>query len=395
MTIVARRRAALLVPWVALAAVSLFAFLQTRARHEAERTRAPASSPPSATISGDGERAGPTLAVVQATEDALDAALVDFEEARARAADLERDRMAVDARRETAEARLSVSKACVEALEAEAAVHEQEAKARDGELEGLRERIRILEDPVLGWIEDAGSEEADRQAKAREAAAKAQPEEVARLRALLEASPMRAAAVANLVSALPESDDAGALVVRVLLAPDAGSERVALVGADALARPAVALALVEEASPEVLGEVLRWLAGRREAFDAHALGLLAEAVRPRLDGFDPVDVATAARAVGVLGLPGAAADLIVLTRHEDVPVRAAAVHALSRIPDLADVREEAERVLLAQLLDDALEVRIAGRLLAEALLGSPVDYDPKAGEAARRKAVDEILDRLD
>jgi len=79
---------------------------------------------------------------------------------------------------------------------------------------------------------------------------------------------------------------------------------------------------------------------------------------------------------------------------EDPSLRAAAAYALSRVPDREKVDDRVKQTLPKLLADEALPVRVAGVMLAEAVLGERLEFDPEADAEARGKAAASILSRL-
>jgi len=394
MSIAARRRAAVLVPWIALAAVTVFAIAQVRARRESEPV---APSPPAPQETSVAPPAPDLTGAAGATETALDEALVDLEHARAETTALAKARAAALARAETAEARLAASQARVGALMAE--VEGLRAAPAPAPAPPAAPSVAAVpapaEDPVAGWLADVSAADAQRRARARERAAEASDEQIARLAALLaEDFEGRSEALARLAASLPAGDARDALVATLLADDAARPEHVVLLGARVVARPGVVEALLRDASAPVLAEALPFVAGGADDLDGDTRARYAAALAERLDRFAVEDLVVATRAAGLLRLPGAAVRLVVLADHEDPAVRAGAAYALSRVPDLDLVRADAVKHLPALLLDASPDVRTAAALLAETLVGGAVAYDPTANEAARREAVDAILQRL-
>ena len=394
MTLVARRRAAVLVPWLALAAVTVFAIVQMRARHRAAQGT-PAVVETAAADPVAAPRSTEDAAAALAAEAALDAALQDLDAARAEAGRLARETTQAWARADAAAALLAAHAARVQALEVEIAT--LRAAATAAPVDAAPAPVE-RQDELLPWVEDAGADDPARRRRALERAAAAGPEEVARLAEMVggEADPV---ALARLAAALPAGDATDAFVLALLLAEraelDVASRVVDSLGPEPLRRPAVLEALLGRAAPGVLQAALGLLAGyEAELGDETRRAELAAALAPRLDGDETAQLHAGARAAGLLRLPGLAPRLAALLTHDEGVVRVAAAHALSRVPDLDVVRAEAAAALPRLLLDEDLAVRIAGALLAEALVGEPLDYDPSASEGARREALDAILDRL-
>lgn len=400
MTFVARRRAAVLVPWLALAAVTAFAIVQMRARHEAVRDAPPlaAETPPSpASPASPVAGSAPTEAALRA-EEALDAALADLEAARAEAGSRAREGVLASARAEAAEARLAAHTARAEALEQEIASLRAAAAERAAEAAEAASTPPAPSEQAA-WVEDAGADDPRRRRRAVERAAAATPDQVAGLEARRVAG-ADLLALARLAAALPSGDATDALVVGLLLdgPVDVGraGRLVTALGSDPLLRPVVMQALLGRASPGMLKVALGQLAGREaDLGDPDARAALTAALAPRFQSSDASQLHAGARAAGILRLPGTAPRLVPLLDHEGAAVRAVAAHALSRVPDLDTVRAGAVKALPGLLLDGSLSVRMAGTLLAETLLGAQVDYDPASGEGARREALDRLLDRLE
>ena len=287
----------------------------------------------------------------------------------------------------------------VQALEAEVAALRAAATAATAAPVDAAPAPVERQDDLLPWVEDAGADDPARRRRALERAAAAGSEEVARLAEMVggEADPV---ALARLAAALPAGDEADALVLELLLEEqtDFGttSRMLSALGSDPLLRPAVLEVVLGRVSPGALKAALGLLAGYEDALgDAERRAELAGFLAPRLASTDASQLHAGARAAGILRLPGVAPRLLELLDHEVAVVRVVAAHALSLVPDLADVRAAAIKALPKLLLDDSLSMRTAGALLAEALVGEPLDdYDPAAGEGARREALDAILDRL-
>ena len=253
---------------------------------------------------------------------------------------------------------------------------------------------RPSEGPTAAWLEDAASGDAERGARAARAAAEATEADVAALTGLLAEDPIRARGALALLRALPASPARDDLAVAVLTLADAQPAWVRALGPAVAAR--VLGRLFDAASPAVVGEALALLPVALDAADEAERTTLAETLDRRLA--QPAGPWSAAvfRAVAVLRPEGFAPKVLTHLRGVEEPaVRAAGAHALSRLPDLAPVRVEATALLAELLFDGERDVRVAARLLAEALLSEPCDdYVPDGGEAQRRAAADVILDRL-
>jgi hypothetical protein len=387
-------------PWAALALVTVFALAQVRAR----RGGPPA---PVGSLRMFDEHGRPGSAAPRAAE-ILDHA---FEDRAAMAASRdrawrERDEALLafdraEAARAVLAARLAAEQSAREAPVPDAAADPAEAT----EIEGLRAELAVAREEarraressgqadLLAWLEDAASEDHARRARARRRAAEAKPEDVEALRRALAEDPARAPGVGRLVGALPPGEAAGALAVALLLGPGAGDDparRVAEIGPATLLRVEVFERVLAEAVPAVRQEVLSWVAAREKGWSEIERTRIARALGPLLGAEDPGALAAAVRGVGILRLPGLAARLAALLDHDRPDVRAAAAHALSRVERDAEANVRARAALPRLLVDDDLPVRIAGRLLAEAVLGRPVVFDPEAPPEARQRALDAL-----
>lgn len=364
MTLVARRRAAVLVPWLALVAVTVFAVVQMRARHEAEQGSPPAVVVVDTPVEPVPASAQPDIAAAaHAAEAALDAALQDLEVARAKAVARDRALGAESVRAEAAEARLAAEIARREALEAAEETLEAPPPAPPAEAPPAAAETT---DELAAWVEDATSDERQRRLSAAEKAGDLTDDAVIAL-LLDEGAPL----------------DRSIRLVRAL-------------GPETLLRPAVLEAILARATPGVLKVALGPLAAHESDLgDAGRRTQLAAVLTPRLAADDFGQLHAGARAAGLLRLPSLALRLAGLLVHEEPAVRVAAAHALSLVPDLDAARADAVKALPGLLLDNSRSVRTAGALLAEALVGAPIDYDPAAGEGARREALDRLLDRLE
>jgi hypothetical protein len=378
------------VPWIALGAVTIFALVQVSARHDAEQRAEDAQRTPHevpAPETSDAREAA------RAAERSLDQALLDLRAAEEREAAARRELHDALLRLEAAEAALSVAEARIEVLARPPEAPSEELDALRRELEAAHQRLEAARTEaaraaVLEWLDDAASDDASRRKRATERAARAGEAEVAAVRDALDADPGRATAAARLVAAMPPGEPADALAIALLLAPEAAGEapdRVSAVGAAHLARMDVVIPLLRSAAPAVRREVLVWIAARDVDWSEADRTRVASALLSVLEAEDADALASAAHGLGIFRLGGGAGRLGGLLLHDAAAVRAASAYALARVPDAAAADESARAAVLRLLADEAVEVRTAAVLLAERLLGAPVDFDP-AGDAASRAA---------
>ncbi len=411
----ARSRLMTFLPWIALIAVTIFAFAQMRARRS-EPAR-PAAAP--ASVAGTVPRAATTApgraapgqaapgqadpatakaareAALRAADTALDDALQDLARARARIQELERVYGAATTRADTAQARLDAATARLDAAETDLDVSVAEVKRLETELGPLLERVvaleerrAIVEDRLLRMLADAVAEDPERTKRARGVAGRLDSDDLERLAVLVREDPTRASVAADLLPAVPSSTGgADALVTAVLAGLEPGDddhERLARLGRDHLVRPSLLTHVLGEAE---LGRwhpiLLAWLGRHASALEEEARDALAHPLASRLLGDDDAMRALALRLMGILRQDGQATALAPFLGAEDDAVRAAAAYALSRAPDRAAVETVAWAAVPALLADESLDVRVAGALLAEAILGRPLAFDPAADPATR------------
>ncbi len=384
------------VPWVALAAVTAFALVLLADRGATPSAATPREAPAaSAPAPAETPGAVDPVAAANIAEENLDEALVANEALKVQVAELEKARDASLRRAEKAEARIATEEERLAAYEAtldQAGTLAAETQDRLDEMtrrvEELEARRKAAEDRVMRWIRDVASEEKDLRQRALDGVGGAGPDDLSRLAELVAEDPSRAPAVADLLAAVEPSDASDAVALAVLRAGVEPKD----VPAALLVRPAVVKGALTEGDETLARGVLAALATHAARLDEEGAGAVSEAVVPLLD--EPVLAPLAARVVGIARSGGAASKLAGLLASEDPAARAAAAYALSRVPDLGSVASDARKALPGLLMDDDLSVRTAGVLLAEAVLGGPVTYDPAADAAARGKAVDQLKQRL-
>ncbi|MFV1960104.1 MAG: hypothetical protein ACC662_11910, partial [Planctomycetota bacterium] len=342
--------------------------------------------------------AAPASGAAVACEKALDEALRDLEATRKTLAEATeaRDRAragaeGLQAKLDAADARLEAYDRAVTAAEKRARALEETTGGMTARVEELEARRRAAEDAAQGWLRDVASHEEDRLRRARERAAKAGAKDVRHLAELLAEDAARAKDAVALLASLKPSEAADAVVLAVLCAPGAAEHAAAWTAATGpahLLRPTALAPLLSEADPPVRAAVLDWLAAHASAIEEGDVPRVGEAVLGVVDAVaDAASLAPAARLLGILRVEGGALRCAALLASDDPSVRAGAAYALSRVPDRAQVADEARKALPALLADPALSVRLAGVLLAEAVLGRSIDFDPPADEAVRRKAL--------
>ncbi len=405
------------VPWIALLIVTAFAIVLLARRESpasAARPTADGASPPA---SGPATTAAPAPAAAPAPRDAAaiekaaaateieyDRVLQDLAQERQHAADLAQEAAASRARAESAEARRAAAEARLTAVDEAMGAAEAEVKdlrqaldAMGGRVEGLEARREAAEDPVRRWLKDAADPDPDHRQRAKRGAERAGEKDLAHLAELVSKDPAYAAPAATFLSWVEASDASDQATAAVLAAADATTDPKAIVaalGATPVARPAAVAPTLSNGGPAlrravldaVLQNAARVADDQKAAFAAPVEGLLASG--------EPDLVARAARLVGYLRLDGLAPKLVPLLGSDDAAVRAGAAYALSRVPDRASVDAEVKASLATLLAADSVEVRTAAVLLAEAVLGERVAFDPAAPADARARALDALRPRL-
>ena len=159
---------------------------------------------------------------------------------------------------------------------------------------------------------------------------------------------------------------------------------------------AVWLSVAEEPVSRAL---LAWAAARPD-WSTVERAAWSKAVETILAMYDPYNGAgsglwlPAVRAAGLLRLSGHGSRLLRMAKLDSN--RAAALYALSRIPDLDGVQSELQARMRGFFMEaDDVETRTAGLLLAERLLGESLDWDPSAPKDQRDKALEPILKRFE
>ena len=129
-----------------------------------------------------------------------------------------------------------------------------------------------------------------------------------------------------------------------------------------------------------------------------ALGALRKRMRvaaaAQLHSEDPLTRITGARMVALLRLSGLADGLLELTSADESEVVAAAAQALATVPDLPEVALQASDAAVALLADDAIEVRMAGLALLQAATRRSIAFDPGASADARAAALQKLKKQL-
>lgn len=406
-----RRSLGALLPWLALAVVTGFAFTQVRARRAAEQ-RSLAPAPPPGVEPRPAEAAQAASRAAGRLDAALAAAALETDLARAqsradaRAAEEARARAeAESARRALAQARLEALVAEVERLRQEVAeahrAAQAAASAQAPEVEALKARLAQAEGARA--VESAA--QLAREAAGEDAAVRAQALARARggAQALLEtlstpaalaalATPEDARGVLRLLPELPSGPARTALALWALrLAPGGLARTPALLQALRQDAPALVAVLAQAPAPARLSALQALGPDGEPLTTEQRAELWAGLLKAQAPGADPVLLRTIGRLRLAPGEPLAVAALA----DSDAPARAAAAWALSRLGPLsASSRGPAARAAVALLAAPSLEERTAGLLLAEALLGERLAFDPSGAAAARQEALARIAPRL-
>ncbi len=389
------------IPWVALIFVAIFAFMQLdaaqRARGKLAKVRDDLQAIEAGAVVNQTDLPRANVRLISAREHSLDEQLskeqAAHRKARARVDTLEAQLAAERARADKNDALRATEKARADALER----HRKDVSDNLARTKALLEKGQALttSDPVKRWLDDAASGDKARVAYAMARASEATSEQIAALgRLLKEASPAKLKAAARLTGALPRGGATSALVGDILLertdAVQAGV--IAAVPRERLLDAVVFERLLAHGSPMlrahllVLGAQHGWSVEDRERIGAVLLKQLA--------ADDAEALSQAAKALAYFGIEGGAKRLGALLDHTAPGVRAAAAYGLRGVPDRKVADAEARAAVPGLLDDDVQSVRLAGALLAEALLGAPVTFDVNASRTQRAASIQEIKRRL-
>ncbi len=378
------------VPWFALVLVVIVLFVELSSRRGSGEPVPAAGTPPSVSP------APPRTSDARLLAD-LSAARAEAEAARAEARDAVAGLAEAREQRNQAEAGRAVAEARVKALEAENAAARERLAVLEKDLAEAKDAATRAADPVESLLADAAraKDPADT-ARLDRAAAGLAPDRIERLRERLEADPDARRQAVKFAGHLPDGPATRGAVGALLRSADAEEAPATYVEALAphLRRAEVAAVVLDRAGPAVRREVLARLAAWAEPWKTEERETVSKTLLRLLADADEGAQAVGARGVGALRVPGAAERLSSLLSSASAEVRAASAHALSRVPDLASVRDAVKPRLLALLADASLPVRQAGALLAEATLGAAVAFDPAAPEGERRAALDALRARL-
>ena len=376
-----------LLPWAALAVMTVLFFVQVkarqRARAEPERARdevnalhadramglAPVQPPgPAPTPVAPRAAEGDDEAEVAALHRQLKAAGEDLAAAEAAQQALLADAERAAALRTTEAARANALEAQLVAATDAAFKRVAELEARIAEAKAQLER---RESRVARWLALALTGTPDARAVVTVEAQQASDEDVAELHGLWrEAGEQEARdAVATVLSAMPTSAAAAALAADIVLARPSPQDAVALLarlGSHALRVDVLARVLAEG------GNALR-----EAAVAAASTAAWSEADRERIGDAldmllrtpDPATLEIAIRAVAKLGLRGRAAALLPFLTHQEPALRIATVYALLATCDHASAVRTLRPIVVDLLDDEAPDVRLAGLFLAQELAG--------------------------
>jgi hypothetical protein len=374
-----------LLPWAALAVMTVFFFVQVRALTRARRSEARALERERALrAAGTSQPARPPAASPPERDPAGTQAALKA--ARARLTTLGAERDGLQSRLERAEALRAAARARARALEADRDHWRKLADERAAELARAR---KAAHGPVADWLAAVSGSDEDAARRAVKAAGEASPPPVGALRALWQArpSPARADACARLLAAWPPGPETSALAGTLIAAggPQVGA-RMRRLHAH-LAEVGCMLAVLASPSLAVRRAALVWLdpetVKRSEADRAR----LADALAASLEADDPRLVGVAAEGLGRLREGGHEDELAALLTRKEPGLRLTAVWSLTRLLPASKALPLVRDALVALLGsgDDALRRRavyVAGRLLRT----SPAEADGAGRAQAERLA---------
>lgn len=376
-----RRSLSTLLPWVALVAVTLFAFAQVRARRIAEQRATLGAPAPALPVL-------PILPEHPTSGAAALAAEVARAEARASAQAAERARTQT----ELLAAQRAVAQARVQALEREVEREVERGNARVAAAEGA-----VRSTGAGRLVADAASGDPQRRARA-ESAARQEGADVLRSLSDPEASWRQDSALAKgalrLAPSLPPGEARVRLVVEAAdAAPVELAENPSLLhflrgDADALA------ALLSEGSAAARAAALQAVGPGSEPLDPERWAVVVARTLERWDaqGPDPA----AARLLGLLRPAPAQSRLAQGLASQDPALRALCAWGLARLVPLESaLRAKSLEATRSLLRAQGHEERAAGLLLAEALLGERLAFDPAGTSQEREAALTSLLPRLE
>ncbi len=382
-----------LLPWAALALMTVMFFVQVKARRTAEEDAAKAvgdlhvqrvdralgMGPSVEPLEGAGAESAEVAEFLIAYEAELGGLRKQVEAARDDLASARSAQQAAVDKAERTEALRATANARADALEAQAAAAAEAAQQRvtalEAQLKDAQAQAARRPSPVARWLQVWGAGGADRE-NLRKELAQATPEDVTELRALWdqEESGARVTHFLGVLGSMPVTKASAALAAEIASCePSCDAETlrpwVALAGPHLLHVDAF-LALLPQTSHRSMRHVLvEHAAASPKAWSDEDRARIAPGFAAYLGHEQPEMVRFALRAITRLKLPVVSARVLGLLDHPDASVRIAAIYFLHQTGDGASAVKVLGRYV-ADLLDSKdADTRMAALFLAQELVG--------------------------
>lgn len=398
-----------LLPWAALALMTVMFFVQVKARHRAEHDAAEAKDDLQAVredrVLGD----RPTLSPLAPSR--IEAAAIgseiaglrrQLEAAHEELAAARSAREALLAKAERTEALRVTASARAGALDAQLEADAEAAAKRIADLEGrlktAKTELERRQSPVKRWVSLAAGGGPDALSVIRAEAPKATNDDMAELRTLWHEGSARSdtQGIAEVLAHVPVSPASAALAGEMLVAcesPRRAGRLLAQLARHTGHEVAVTL-ILSRGSNELREDLVAHLAAGSTAWDEPGRTRVQDSLAALLAEQDTWTLEIAIRALPRLKMTGYEADLLPFLTHADAQVRIAAIYALQATADRKSAARTLQAAVVGLLEDKAFDVRMAGLFLAQELAGEKRSLAFGSSDQAVAKEIARLKQKL-